>query len=62
VINTRVALAIWIRSFVVGVRAGAEAAFKAAEDDGLAPILVGLDQPRTLDDGAAERVLAMVEV
>jgi hypothetical protein len=37
------------------------AAFKAAEDDGLAPALVDLDQPRTLDGGAAERVLAMAE-
>jgi hypothetical protein len=30
------------------------AAFKAAEDDGLAPNLVEIDQPRTLDGGAAE--------
>jgi hypothetical protein len=37
------------------------AAFKAAEDDGLAPDLVGIDQPRTLDGGAAEHVLATVE-
>jgi hypothetical protein len=31
------------------------AAFKAAEDDGLAPSLVQVDHPRTLDGGAAER-------
>jgi hypothetical protein len=37
------------------------AAFKAAEDDGLAPALLDLDQPRTLDGGAAERVLATAE-
>jgi hypothetical protein len=44
------------------------AAFKAAEDDGLAPSLVQIDHPKTLDGGAAEvigdtgrRVLAMVE-
>jgi hypothetical protein len=45
------------------------AAFKAAEDDGLAPALVETDHPRTLDGGAAERmtettghrVLALVE-
>jgi hypothetical protein len=37
------------------------AAFKAAEQDGLAPILVMVDRPRTLNGGAAERVLAMVE-
>jgi hypothetical protein len=37
------------------------AAFKAAEDDGLAPSLVMIDRPRTLDGGAAERVIAMVE-
>jgi hypothetical protein len=30
------------------------AAFKAAEDDGLAPSLVEIDYPRTLDGGAAE--------
>jgi hypothetical protein len=43
------------------------AAFKAAED-GLAPDLVQIDHPKTLDGGAAEiigdtgrRVLAMVE-
>jgi hypothetical protein len=30
------------------------AAFKAAEDDGLAPDLVDLDHPRILDGGAAE--------
>jgi hypothetical protein len=32
------------------------AAFKAAEDDGLAPAFVETDQPRTLDGGAAERM------
>jgi hypothetical protein len=39
------------------------AAFKAAEDDGLAPDLVEIDHPRTLDGGAAEpvRALAMAE-
>jgi hypothetical protein len=45
------------------------AAFEAAEDDGLAPLLVESDHPRTLDGGAAERmtettghrVLALVE-
>ena len=31
------------------------AAFKAAEDDGLAPALVEIDNPKTLDGGAAER-------
>ena len=30
------------------------AAFRAAEDDGLAPSLVETDHPRTLDGGAAE--------
>ncbi len=30
------------------------AAFKAAEDDGLAPDLVQIDRPKTLDGGAAE--------
>jgi hypothetical protein len=30
------------------------AAFKAAEDDGLAPDLVEVDNPKTLDGGAAE--------
>jgi hypothetical protein len=34
------------------------AAFRAAEDDGLAPALVDIDQPRTLDGGAAEIVPA----
>jgi hypothetical protein len=33
------------------------AAFKGAEDDGLAPALVVTDHPLTLDGGAAERVL-----
>jgi hypothetical protein len=37
------------------------AAFAAAEDDGLAPSLVMVDRPRTLNGGAAERVLAMAE-
>jgi hypothetical protein len=45
------------------------AAFQAAEDDGLAPALIEIDHPRTLDGGAAERmteaaghrVLALVE-
>jgi hypothetical protein len=38
------------------------AAFKAAEDDDLAPpALVEIDHPKTLDGGAAERVLAMAE-
>ena len=37
------------------------AAFKAAEDDGLAPALIEIDNPLTLDGGAAERVLERVE-
>jgi len=37
------------------------AAFKAAEDDGLAPSLVQIDRPEMLDGGAAERVLLAVE-
>jgi hypothetical protein len=37
------------------------AAFKAAEDDGLAPALVMIDRPRTLNGGAAERVLELAE-
>jgi hypothetical protein len=32
------------------------AAFRVAEDDGLAPALVKIDYPRTLDGGAAEIV------
>jgi hypothetical protein len=36
-------------------------AFRAAEDDGLAPSLVTIDRPRTLNGGAAEPVLAMAE-
>jgi hypothetical protein len=32
------------------------AAFKAGEDDGLAPAFVETDHPRTLDGGAAERM------
>ena len=34
------------------------AAFEAAEDDGLAPALVEIDNPKTLDGGAVERVTA----
>ena len=44
------------------------AAFKAAEDDGLAPDMAEVDHPRTLDGGAAEvapdtgrRVRALVD-
>jgi hypothetical protein len=37
------------------------AAFRAAEDDGLATALVEIDRPRILDGGAAERVPAMAE-
>jgi len=44
------------------------AAFRAAEDDGLAPDLVETDHPKHLDGGAAEvigdtgrQILAMVE-
>jgi hypothetical protein len=37
------------------------AAFKAAEDDGMAPDMAQVDQPHTLDGGAAERVLATAE-
>jgi hypothetical protein len=37
------------------------AAFRAAEDDGLAPSHVTIDRPRALDGGAAEPVLAMAE-
>lgn len=44
------------------------AAFRAAEDDGLAPDLVETDHPKHLDGGAAEvvgatgrRILGMVE-
>jgi hypothetical protein len=37
------------------------AAFRAAEDDGLAPSHVTIDRPRTLNGGAAEPVLAMAE-
>jgi hypothetical protein len=36
-------------------------AFRAAEDDGLAPSLVHADRPRMLDGGAAEPILAMAE-
>jgi hypothetical protein len=46
-----------------------QTAFRAAEGDGLAPVLVETDHPRTLDGGAAERmteiagrrVMALVE-
>jgi hypothetical protein len=34
------------------------AAFRAAEDDGLAPNLVEIDHPKALDGGAAEVVAA----
>jgi hypothetical protein len=37
------------------------AAFKAAEDDGLAPDFVEIGNPKTLDGGAAERVLEREE-
>jgi hypothetical protein len=30
------------------------AAFRAAEDDGLVPSMVGIDHPKTLDGGAGE--------
>ena len=33
-------------------------AFEAAERDGLAPAMAEVDQPRTLDGGAAEAVLS----
>jgi hypothetical protein len=36
------------------------AAFKAAEDDGLAPDLAEIDQPGTLDGGAAEDLPELV--
>jgi hypothetical protein len=36
-------------------------AFRAAEDDGLAPCHVTVDQPPAINGGAAEPVLAMVE-
>ena len=38
-----------------------QAAFKAAEDDGLAPSLVEIDNPKTRDGGVAERVLETAE-
>jgi hypothetical protein len=38
-----------------------QAAFKAAEDDGLVPDLVAIDNPRMLDGGVAERVLETAE-
>jgi hypothetical protein len=37
------------------------AAITAAENDGLAPALVEADNPKHLDGGAAELVLAMTE-
>jgi hypothetical protein len=37
------------------------AAFRAAEDEGLEPNLVYVDQPKVLDGGTAERVLERVE-
>jgi hypothetical protein len=37
------------------------AAFRRAEDDGLAPCHVTVDEPPALTGGAAEPVLAMVE-
>jgi hypothetical protein len=51
----RIRLSQMIRDPVVA------AAFRAAEDDGLTPDLVITDRPRTLNGGAAELVLAMVE-
>jgi hypothetical protein len=36
-------------------------AFKAAEDDGLAPSMAAVDRPRPLNGGAAELVLEMAE-
>jgi hypothetical protein len=36
-------------------------ALKAAEDNGLAPALVAIDNPLTLDGSAAERIAAPVE-
>lgn len=37
------------------------AAFRRAEDDGLAPALIDVDHPKVIDGGAAERVLELVE-
>jgi hypothetical protein len=37
------------------------AAFRAAEENGLEPSPVYIDQPKMLDGGAAERVLATAE-
>lgn len=37
------------------------AAFRAAEEDGLAPSLIEIDHPRTLDGGVAERILETTE-
>lgn len=37
------------------------AAFRAVEDDGLAPSLADVDRPNILNGGAAERVLELVE-
>jgi hypothetical protein len=36
-------------------------AFRAAEEDGLAPSLVNIDRPRMLNGGAAEPVLEIAE-
>jgi hypothetical protein len=36
-------------------------AFRAAEEDGLAPSLVNIDRPRMLNGGAAEPVLKIAE-
>jgi hypothetical protein len=38
-----------------------QAAFKSAEDDGLAPTFAEIDNPLTLDGGVAERILATAE-
>jgi len=51
----RLQLSLMIRDLFVA------AAFEAAERDGLAPLAVQVDHPKTLDGGAAERVLAMAE-
>ena len=48
IIVNRLQLSLMIRDPIVA------AAFKAAEDDGLAPNMVEVDRPRTLDGGAAE--------
>jgi hypothetical protein len=38
------------------------AAFKAAEDDGLAPAMVSIDRPAGLGGGASETVLEIVKI